>query len=372
MKKEFNLHIPTSVYFGENKSKDLGNFTKGKNVLIICDPYFFKAGVANSIGKNTDADNVYYYSDIIPNPTLECLTKASEYAKSNKVNVVVGLGGGSALDVSKAVASLINEDFTIYEFLDQSLHFGKRDTELILIPTTAGTGSEVTNVGVFNHELTGKKSPIVEENFWADIAIVDSTLTYTTPAHITASTGMDAFCHAIEAYWNKNSNPICDAISMNALEMIINNIEMAYKSPEDKNSRSNMMLASLMAGISFSQTRTTGIHALSFPITTDFNVDHGTSCAINLPAFIRLFIKNRNRKMEKLSNYLGFSNVENFANKIEEIMTSIKLPTKLSQIGITTDDIDSIAKRGLEAQIIHLTPVDMDYDTVKKLLLENL
>ena len=140
--------------------------------------------------------------------------------------------------------------------------------------------------------------PMVNQAFWPDLAVIDPELTYTVPPAVTASTGMDAFCHAIEAYWNRESNPISDALSLSAVKMILQNIKKAYDDPHDLGAREAMIISSLIAGISFSQTRTTGIHALSFPLTAEFGASHGTACSITLPAFIRI---SQEQAAEKLS-----------------------------------------------------------------------
>ena len=264
--------------------------------------------------------------------------------------------------------ALTNEG-SIYDYYSGGTRtLGKRKTTLICIPTTAGTGSEVTNVGVFTNKTTHIKMPMVNQQFWPDYALIDAELTYTLPAAVTASTGMDAFCHAIEAYWNKESVPLCDFLSLGALKLIFENIKKAYDEPENKEARGNMILAALAAGVSFSQTRTTGIHALSFPLTTEFGASHGTACSIMLPAFIRISREQAEDKMKALAAYLGFSSVDALADGVEDLMHSMHMPIRLHELGVKESDLEHITKVGLGAAIIQLTPAVMNEETVYKLL----
>jgi alcohol dehydrogenase len=275
-----------------------------------------------------------------------------------------------SLDIAKMVSCLVTNEGSIYDYYgNDGRKLDKRSTTLICIPTTAGTGSEVTNVGVYTNKKAGKKMPMVTDDFWPDIAVIDAELTYTLPKSMTSSTGMDAFCHAIEAYWNKSSQPMCDALAVEAMKLILNNIKAAYDEPDNKEARAAMIKASLLAGVAFSQTRTTGIHALSFPLTTEFGANHGTACSITLPAFIKVSKEEAEDKMMSLAHYLGYGSIEKLADAIEELMQSMKMPVRLHEIGVKESDISHITEVGLGAAIIQLTPATMNKETVSKLLL---
>ncbi len=369
MDNQFDFYMPTKVCFEAGVTKKLDKYVEGKNILIISDPFLYKSGVATQIGEGMLGKNIAYFSDIEPNPSCESVDKAAEVARNIKADCVIGLGGGSSLDVSKIVACLVTNEGSIYDYYSGGTRtLSKRKTTLICIPTTAGTGSEVTNVGVFTNKKAGIKMPMVNNEFWPDYSVIDAELTYTLPAPITASTGMDAFCHAIEAYWNKASQPICDMLAMGAIKLILENIKTAYDEPSNVEARAAMIKASLIAGIAFSQTRTTGIHAISFPLTTEFGANHGTACSITLPAFIKISSQQAESKMQALINYLGFESIDKFANGIEELMRSMNMPVRLSQIGVKEEDLKHITEVGLGAAIIQLTPAVMNEETVYALL----
>lgn len=369
MKKRFEYCMPSKISFGAGISKKMADFIEGDNVLIISDPFLYKNGVAEEIGKSMPDKTVVYFSDIEPNPSCESVDRAAEAAREMKADCVIGLGGGSALDVSKMVSCLVTSEGSIYDYYSGgSRTLKERKTMLICVPTTAGTGSEVTNVGVFTNKKTHIKMPMVNQQFWPDLAVIDGELTYTLPPAITASTGMDAFCHAIEAYWNKDSQPICDMLSLGAMKLILENIKTAYAEPSNVEARGNMIQAALIAGISFSQTRTTGIHAISFPLTTEFGANHGTACSITLPAFIRISQEQEKEKMKVLADYLGYRTVDEFADGIEELMKSMNMPVRLHELGVQESDLEHITQVGLGAAIIHLTPAVMNEETVYRLL----
>lgn len=367
--KEFQFYIPTKMNYGKGILQKAKDYIKGENVLIICDPFLYQNGTAQKLGQSLTGKNVAYFSGIEPNPSCESVDEAAQAARSIKAECIIGLGGGSSLDVSKITACLVTNDGSIFDYYGGgSKILTPRKSQLICIPTTAGTGSEVTNVGVYTNKKLGVKMPMVTNEFWPDYSLIDPELTYTLPPAFTASTGMDAFCHAIEAYWNKSSQPMCDMIAMGALELILQNIKKAYDEPTNEEARGSMITASLLAGVAFSQTRTTGIHALSFPLTAEFGASHGIACSITLPAFIRISCEQANEKMARLTRYLGYEDTNSFADAIETLMKSMKMPTKLNQLGIKESDLEHIAKVGLSAAIIHLTPAEMNETTVKNLL----
>ena len=366
---QFEYCMPSRVVFGHGATKEIKQYIRGNKVLFICDPFLYKSGTAEKVGANLTDCEIVYFSEIEPNPSCESVDAAAQAARDLGAQTVIGMGGGSSMDVAKIVSCLVTNEGSIYDYYSGGTRtLSQRTTRLICIPTTAGTGSEVTNVGVFTNRNTHVKMPMVNHQFWPDVSMVDPELTYTLPAPVTASTGMDAFCHAIEAYWNKTSQPICDCLAVAAMKLVLANIKNAYDHPDDKQARGNMHLASLLAGIAFSQTRTTGIHAVSFPLTAEFGVSHGNACAITLPAFIRISGEQAGEKVSALAAELGFSSIDALADGVENLMRSMNMPVRLHELGVKESDIDHLAQVGLTAAIIQLTPATMNQDTVSALL----
>ncbi len=367
--KGFNYFMPTKLVFGDGVIYGLDELVHGKSLLIISGPFLYNNGTAQKVAEATKIGSVAFFHEIEPNPSCQTVDQAVMIARENKVDVVIGLGGGSAMDVSKMVSCLIDNEGSIFDYYSTGNRtLLPRKTQLICIPTTSGTGSEVTNIGVYTNNETHIKMPFASEFFWPDIALIDPHLTYTLPPHITASTGMDAFCHAIEAYWSVNSNPISDALSIEVIKNIFENIEMAVKEPNNVEARSKMSYASVIAGISFSQTKTTGIHAVSFPLTVDFGASHGLACSITLPAFIRFAYAGRKAKMDYLFSVLGFDSMDAFANRVETLMVDINLPTRLSALNVKESDLDHIVEVSMKAPLIHFTPGTMNEEVLYSLL----
>ncbi len=366
---EFSYCMPSRIVLGKGSTAQLKKYVQGSRVLIVCDPFLYETGAAKRIGAGLEGCEVAYFHEIEPNPSCESVDAAAAAARALGAQTVVGIGGGSSMDVSKIVACLAGDEGSIYDYYSGGTRtLSQRTVRLICIPTTAGTGSEVTNVGVFTNKKKGIKMPFVSDRFWPDVALLDPQLTYSLPPAVTASTGMDAFCHAIEAYWNKESQPICDALAVEAMRLVLANIKAAYDDGANETAREQMQLASLMAGVAFSQTRTTGIHAVSFPLTTEYGASHGTACSITLPAFIRVSGEGAREKMERLCAALGYTGISEFAAAVEALMVSMDMPVRLSQLGVKEDALEHIAQVGLGAAIIQLTPAKMDQETVTALL----
>ncbi len=365
----FKYFMPTQLVLENGAIKQLSTLVKGKKVLIVCDPFIYQSGLAQKVADKIGTDEVAFFSKIEPNPSCDTVDNATVMGREMKADVVIGIGGGSSMDTSKMVSCLVDDIGSIHDYYSGGTReITGRKTQLICIPTTAGTGSEVTNIGVYTNKEKGIKMPFASPYFWPDIALIDPELTYTLPAGFTASTGMDAFCHAIESYWNINANPISDALAVSAMELILNNIKKAYDHPKDIEARQNMSLASMMAGVAFSQTKTTGIHALSFPLTTDFGQSHGVACAITLPAFIKLSYEGAKDKLDVLIKRFNYKDINDFSNSIESLMNDMGVPTRLSQIGVKESDLDRITDIGMMAPLIDFTPANMTKEVVHHLL----
>lgn len=366
---DFTYLMPTKIIFAEDSSRRLVDLVKGQNLFMMCDPFLYANGTAERLANIAKVKNVSYFHEIEPNPSCQTIDKATELARNNKADVVVGLGGGSAMDAAKMVACLCDNEGSIFDYYSTgNRELLSRTAQLICIPTTSGTGSEVTNIGVYTNRETNIKMPFASKLFWPDIALIDPILTHTLPQIVTASTGMDAFCHAIEAYWSLNSNPVSEALSVSALRYILGNIEVACLNPADRTAREKMSLASVMAGISFSQTKTTGIHAVSFPLTSEFGASHGIACSINLTSFIRIVYPNNTEKFDCLLESLGFKTIDSFILRIEEIMKNIGLPVRLSELGVNLKDIEHIAEVSLKSPLILNTPCEIDKEGITSLL----
>jgi len=314
----------------------------------------------------------FVFAEVEPNPSCDTVDRGAYFAKRENVEVVVGLGGGSSMDSAKAIACLKDTDGKIIEYLNGEKLFLSRSCQLIAIPTTSGTGSEVTNVGVYSDKSIHVKKSMVSSFFWNDIAYVDPELTYSVPKRTTASTGLDAFVHALESYWAVTSNPVSDSMAMRSIKLIIDNLYNAFSEPENKCSRKNMSLASLLAGMAFSQTRTTILHAMSYPFTNDFGLDHGFACSLLLIPILEEFYPHSREKLDALVNFLGLKDFEELKRQIFELMNSIDAPMGLNKIGAVKGNITDIALKTNASPLSRLGPKTFSNEELEEFLMKQL
>ncbi|HRW33652.1 MAG TPA: iron-containing alcohol dehydrogenase [Thermotogota bacterium] len=366
---DYRFYLPVEIFFGKNKILHLNTLHIESPILIVSDPVLKKVGLVDQIKQVLKPkDSIFNFCEVEPNPSCSTVNNGVRYAKERKIKTVIGLGGGSAIDTAKAISCLIDTDGTLQEFLFNGKILKGRTTQLIAIPTTSGTGSEVTNVGVYTDHERGQKKPLVTEYFWPDHAILDPMMTLSMPPRVTASTSLDAFTHAIEAYWADSSQPMSKLFSMEAMKLIMLNIEKTYVSPKDYEGREQLLYASLLAGISFAQTRTTILHALSFPLTNEYGLEHGFACALALPKIIKDNYDSDKPNMDILIRHLNYETVQQFSNKIAEIMKNVNAPTTLSQIGVKREDLERIAQITLSAPISQLNPKKYQQNELVNLL----
>ena len=310
----------------------------------------------------------FHFNDIAPTPTVEGIKKALNLFKKGNYDLILAMGGGSVLDIGKSVSILSTNKGEIKDFLLKKLKIKRKGTPLILIPTTAGTGSEATHFAVIFIEKT-KYSLADPKILHADYAIVDPELTYSLPKRVTAYTGMDALSQGIESYWNINSTDESKEYAKKAIELVMNNLLKAVHNPNEE-SRYNMALAANYAGKAINITKTTACHAISYPITSCFNVPHGHAVALTLPSMIVFnsrvnendvldtrgveYVKNI---MSKLVSIIGVSSFIETKEKIKNLMVDIELEIKLQDLGIKSqEDIEIIIKNGFNPDRVKNNP----------------
>jgi alcohol dehydrogenase class IV len=288
----FTFNTSRSVRFGASLILQLGEMTRseiGCRVLLVTDTGMLATGLVDQVQvilANAGVD-VTVFSDVVADPPETVVLAATEAAKVADVDAVIGFGGGSSLDVAKLVAVLAMDNQRLKDIYGVGNITGGR-LPLILIPTTSGTGSEVTPISILT---TGKseKMGVVSPVLIPDIALLDPELTLGLPAHVTAATGIDAMVHAIEAYasTSANNNPLSKVLAKQALRLMGAALETAVHTPRDIEARSDMLLGSLLAGQAFANSPVAAVHALAYPIGGHYKVPHGLSNALVLPQVLR-------------------------------------------------------------------------------------
>ncbi|WP_256829571.1 iron-containing alcohol dehydrogenase [Pseudomonas sp. Pse1] len=342
-----------------------------RRVLLVCDPGIVKLGFAARACAALEAAgcSVAVFDQVVADPPAAVVEQAVSQGRAFAADGVLGLGGGSSLDAAKLVALLINSEQTLPELYGSDKAHGQR-LPLVLVPTTAGTGSEVTWVSVIT-DAEQRKQAVYSAQLMPDVAVLDPLLTLGLPAGVTAATGLDAMVHAIEAYTSRTrKNPIADGLATTALRLLGGNLRKVLADGSDVAARSAMLQGSLMAGMAFVNASVAAIHGLAYPLGARFHIPHGHANALVMAPMIRFNLPAAQRQYAELAAHLlpearfadEASAAQAFVEAIEALVRDSGLETRLSRLGIDEDSIAPMAKdvvTGLQ-RLIASNPRDMD------------
>lgn len=368
----FKYYNPVKISFGIDKChEELANIINDNPVsvdLFYESNAMEKIGVLDKIKHALRGCEIKEHCDIKPNPEINDLIEFMSNKKKYG-NWVIAIGGGSVIDFGKTVAFLAYQKHDINDFLEKRAHQVVSGIPFIAIPTTSGTGSEVTPWATFWDKQAKKKYSISHELMFAKYAIVDPQLTLSLPSAITASTGFDALSHAFEAFWSKFSNPISDIFAIKSISLVIANLAEAVKNLTNLQARTDMSKASLYAGLAFSNTKTTAVHSVSYPMTLYYNIPHGIACALTMPEFL---IYNEDHidkeKIKELLDVLQCSNIGELKLIIQNLIKQIGIPTTLKEAGIPEDGIDLIIKEGFHPDRVSNNPRELTSNDLRRIL----
>jgi len=286
----YELLVPSRVIYGRNTFREVGRQAKalGSKALIVSDPVMENIGLVARCEQYLQEEGMSFakYTGVDKEPTDVHVKEALDACRSEQCDVIVAVGGGSSIDAAKAVSVMMTNEGTISDYVGNVKMFAKKPVPLIAIPTTAGTGSEVTKVTVIIDTKTDVKMMISQPALLPAVAIVDPLLTVSCPPSVTAATGVDALCHAIEAYISRRAHPVTDVLALSAIEAIIGHLRRAYENGQDIEAREKMAIAAMKAGMAFSNASVTLVHGMSRPIGALFHVPHGVSNAMLLPGVL--------------------------------------------------------------------------------------
>lgn len=370
------------IYFGygvyKELSKILKKYTPRSLFLVTGKKSFTLSGAKKLLWGIINKYNHIRFYNFENNPKLEDIKKGIDLFNESKCDFIIGVGGGSAMDVAKAISILAKQKTNIRESIKNSIFLENRKIPSVMIPTTAGTGSESTHFSVVYIGKT--KYSLAHDSIIPEYAILDPSFTEKLPAYVTACTGMDALCQAIESFWSVNSTDKSRMYSKKAIEIIMPNIIKAVNNP-DRISREKMLKGSNLSGKAIDIAETTAAHAVSYSITSYFNVPHGHAVALTLPYFIEFnydidsknlldkrgikFFKN---KFNELLNTIKVRTPSEAREKFLYIMKKIKLETNLSKLGIDNDGIEIIIRNGFNSQRMKNNPKIVYIGDLRKLL----
>ena len=370
-----NWNYPTSLWVGQNRVKDLSNACQNlkiKKPLFVTDKDLAGSSMVKNIlfELEDNLNEINIFSNFSGNPIGENVEEGVIEFKKFKCDGVIAFGGGSGLDVGKAIAFMSGQKRKIWDFEDIGDYWKRADEKniapIIAIPTTAGTGSETGRASAIINKDTGIKKIIFHPKFLPSIVILDPALTVDLPPHLTATTGMDALAHNLEAFCAPGFHPMADGISIEGMKLIKKSLLTAFKNGKNLEARTDLMAAASMGSTAF-QKGLGAIHSLSHPINSQFNIHHGLSNAIFMPyvlTFNKSVIEN---KIVSICDYLNIEkNFDSFLKWILDLRKELNIPHKLSDvIEPSKIDADKLSKMALEDPSTSTNPKKMTFDDMK-------
>ncbi len=336
MNKSWQFYNPVRVYF-DSLSK-LKEIVSADSVLLVTTPGTSRRGVSEKVTNLLSETRVEVYDRVTPNPSFRQLESARDELACSENMTLIGLGGGSAMDSAKAFSLLLHplgKSFKLGEHLKNSTPLPSfKPLDLITIPTTSGTGGEVTPFATVWDEEARKKYSLAGENIFAGTALLDPELTKTLPPVVTVSGGLDALSQCLESIWNKNSTRITAGWALEGIKLVLEFLPVALNNPQDLSARSNLMQASLLSGLAISQTRTALAHSISYPLTARFGLPHGLACGFTLPEILRFNADAAlvpSHPFVSLPDKLGFAGHRQFADELEAWLDKIQINSWLDK-----------------------------------------
>ncbi|MDH3031847.1 iron-containing alcohol dehydrogenase [Methylobacterium fujisawaense] len=371
----FTFQTTPNVLFEAGASRKLpeivGRFG-AKRVLLVTDKGVRSAGLTKAAEAALAEAGVSLdvYEDVVADPPSTVIEAAAKRARELGTDLVLSIGGGSALDTAKLVAYLAKSDEPLDAIYGVGLATGDR-LPLILVPTTAGTGSEVTPISIVTTPTTEKKG-VVAPKLLPDWAVLDPELTLGLPSHVTAATGIDAMVHAIEAFTSKNKkNPISDQLAKQALALLSANIRTACTDGANLEARSGMLLGSMLAGMAFANAPVAAVHALAYPVGAIFHVPHGLSNALVLMGVMRFNLSHAEALYAELAPILDPAAADlppseaakRFVESLDAICRDCKVPASLAEVGVARQDLERMASDAMkQTRLLVNNPREVTYD----------
>lgn len=364
----FSFELPTRILFGIGA---LGNLrleldTYGwRSALIVTDKGVRAAGLLASLEERLAGIAYEVYDGVLPNPTVECIEAALPQAQGR--DLLIAIGGGSVLDSAKALNAIKTHGGSVLNYEGNDALPGPCGP-LIAIPTTAGTGSEVTFIAMVTVPQRQQKLPLVSRCLAPTLAIVDPELTKTLPPSVTAHTGLDALTHAIETLVSVSAQPIADLLALQSIQLISENLPVAVKDGANMEARANLSYAALTAGIAFNNGWTGMAHALAHAFGGLYDLPHGLCCALALPATMEFNLEVQKNKYEQIAQVLGAPSAEGGIERVRALISEVGVPLCLRDVGVKEGDLDKITELALADGSVLFNPRQPTPQELRELL----
>ncbi len=348
------------ILFGIGSAEKIGaeaQLLKAKKALIVTDPGITRCGLVSAVEKPLQSAGISaaVFDGVEPDPKIEVVEKGLEAARREKADLIIGFGGGSSLDIAKVTSALATNPGKVESYLGIDL-IPNPGMPLILVPTTAGTGSEVTPIAILSDTREKLKKGVVSPYLFPEVAILDPKLTVALPSSVTAFTGMDALTHAIESYISLNATDMTDLLAFRAMELISRNLRVAYAHGENLAVRSKMLEGSLLAGMAFANAGVAAVHAFAYPLGGEFHIAHGLANTLMLPYLMRYNIIGCPGKFRQMAGAFGervealseLDAAEAAVRFVERLSDDLRVPRKLRAVGIPESAIPGLADSAMK------------------------
>jgi alcohol dehydrogenase class IV len=377
--KEF--YLPTTIVTGEGCFAELGSYTAryGQRAMLVCGSGSLRASghldraldMLRTAGVATTL-----YDAVSGEPTLDMVQEGLDRSRAEKVKVIVGIGGGSAMDAAKAVAGLYTHPGTADEYFDGQLKVSGGGLPWIAVPTTAGTGAEVTKNAVLISTKHNLKSSLRHNGWFASAALVDPELTLNVPPELTAASGSDALTQAIESYTSIGAMAVTDALAAEAIVRLGRALERAWRDGRDLEARADMLYGSMLAGCAMANARLGGVHGMAHPLGVRYHIPHGVVCGLLLPYTMAYNVDYALDKYAHIARMLGVNTrgmsqraaAEKAVERAREIVASVGVPAHLGAFGVREEELDPVVQESLPSGSLKHNPRPLAAEDVKAIL----
>jgi len=371
---------PHKTILGKGVVQQLGKEVTalgGRKVLVVTDPGVLKAGMVEMVEKALVSEGIKMglFDKVEPEPPVRVVDECVQTITEGKYDLIIGLGGGSALDVAKGAAAVAPNGGKVLDYVGIDT-IPKKGLPKILIPTTAGTGSEATRVFVMTDETDNTKKVVYSNFLLSDVAMLDPVLTVSMPPAVTADTGLDALVHAIEAYVSVNTTPFAEILAIEAISLIAHNLPIVFSKGSNIQARYNMLLAANLGGAAFTSGGLGAVHGLAYVLGTDYHMAHGRSNAIMLPHVMSFNTTGNLQKYTDIAQAMGehveglslYEAAEKSVNAVKRLLTTVNISFNLSFYGILKEDLPKLVEGGMkQSRLFVPNPRDLSEEDVRSI-----
>ncbi len=380
LSRSYSWEIPTRLIFGPGSSRQAGEQLKrlgGSKALVVTDRGVEAAGILGGLFEGLSAANVSYalYTGVEPNPSIRCVAEAAALYEAEGCDCLLGVGGGSSMDTAKAAGAMIANPGVDLRDMEGTGKVPNPIAPMIAVPTTCGTGSEVTVAAVITDTERHYKIPILSPFLSPKVALIDGSLVTRLPGPVVAATGMDALCHAIESYTNLNTNPISDALDVKAISLIAEWIRPATANA-NLEAMSHMLLAATMAGMGFSNTRLTIVHSMSQPVGGHYGVPHGVANAILLPLVMEFNLIGNPHRFADVARAMGedttgltpMEAARLSVQAVRQLSKDLGIPESFKPFGVKEESIPALVEDSMRSGNVPVNPVRVTREALAEIL----